>query len=536
MIRLLIPFLCLLFVVQATFSQPPQSVTETSLTSDVGDYVGQGQNYHYPSGVGTYMLDVQDQSGDGLTDWVNIGFGNTVDHWNFIFSSRRTGRALTPGFYDNATGYTGTGTSPGLGVFGNGRSCSQTTGSFTVHQAEYNYVGSSIQLVRFAATFEQHCEGLAPAFYGTVYYNYAPSGPTYSISGQVVNNLGVPVPNAAVSLFGSRTKSGIANSAGQYNFDQLLDLGIFRVVASAPGHTPVNRLFRRLAGNQLADITLIPNYTIEGRALNEHGFPLANLTISLTGSQTRSVQTDSLGRYSFTTLPANGNYVVTPLTPFFVFEPRSRSWNTLPGDQSADFVGLPARYSIGGRIVSPEGNGLGGIRVDLEVGDSEGVSTVTDANGFYVFASLPSGANYQVRPAESIYVFSPSARSIPLLSRDFSDQNFVGTITRYSINGFVLDTSGNGVGDAIVTLSGSAGGPTLTDVNGFYSFPSLPAGGTYTITPTKSGFTFAPASRTTNSLSANIFANFVGGAAPVPRHLRKQSASQTPTPPPRPAS
>lgn len=519
MIRQLIPILCLLFVVQAAFSQPPQGVTEISMTSDGGDFVGQGQNYHYAPRVGSYVVNAQDHSGDGLADFVNVGFNNTVDYWHFIFSTRRTGQPLTTGVYENATRYGPlSGTSPGLDVGGIGRGCNQLTGSFTVHQVEYNYVGSSIQLVRFAATFEQHCEGVTPALYGTVYYNYAPSGPTYSISGQVVNNLGVPVPNASVSIFGSRTKSTTANADGQYNFDQLLDGGTYRVVASAPGHTPVNRLFKRLAGDQVGDLTLIPSYAIEGRAVDEQGLPMSNATISLAGSQTRAVQTDTAGRYAFTALPANGNYVVTPSKQFFVFEPTSRSWNTLTGDESANFVGRASRHSIGGRIATAKGDGLSGVRVDLEGGGSDGVSTVTDANGFYVFAALPSGTNYLVRPAESLYVFTPPVRSIIALDRDYTDRNFVGTITRYSINGFVLDTSGNGVGGALITLSGSASHTAVTDGNGFYSFPTLQAGALYTITPTVQGMTFVPINRTTNSLNANVFFNFVGtGFRPLNR-------------------
>ena len=509
--------ICVLFVFQeigfSQASRPAQPITELSMTSDTGDYIGAGQNYYYAPGVGTYFPTASDQTGDGVVDFVQFGFNNLVDNWTIQFATRLTGRNMASGFYDNAMRYPfESGNRPGLTISGNGRGCNQSVGNFTVHVAEFNYTSTPIQITRFAATFEQHCEGNVPAFYGTIYYNYTPSGPTYSISGQVVNNLGQPVGSTPVALNGSHTRSVSTNALGQFSFGQLLSSGTYRVtpLTSVFRVEPSNRLFKIISSNQTADFTLTPFYRIAGQIFNDSGSPLTGVTVRLTGSQTQTVTTDASGRYEFANLLATGNYTVTPTRNFYTFTPASRSYETLPDNQSANFIGTVSRYSIGGRVIDSLGAGIGGIRVDLE-GGADGVTTTTNASGNYSFDAVLAGSNYQVRPISSVYLFSPNVQFVNALDRDYTNLVFTGSISaRYTINGFVLDTNGNGATGALVTLSGSASNAALTDANGFYSFSALPAGASYTITPTVQGLAFAPANRTTNSLNANVFFNFVG--------------------------
>ncbi|RIL05128.1 MAG: hypothetical protein DCC71_11550 [Proteobacteria bacterium] len=68
------------------------------------------------------------------------------------------------------------GDAPGLSVFGSGRGCNTLTGWFEVLEHEVDARG---RLRRFAADFEQHCEGAAPALRGSVRYGssfYAAAG------------------------------------------------------------------------------------------------------------------------------------------------------------------------------------------------------------------------------------------------------------------------------------------------------------------------------------------------------------------------
>ncbi len=68
---------------------------------------------------------------------------------------------------------------------------------------------------------------------------------------------------------------------------------------------------------------------------------------------------------------------------------------------------------------------------------------------------------------------------------------FTGAGT-YSISGRVTDSSGNPISG--VTISDNAGHTTTTGSDGRYTLSGL-AAGTYTITPSKSGYAFSPASR-----------------------------------------
>jgi hypothetical protein len=65
----------------------------------------------------------------------------------------------------------------------------------------------------------------------------------------------------------------------------------------------------------------------------------------------------------------------------------------------------------------------------------------------------------------------------------------------YSISGIVTDNSGTALSGVTVSLTGASSASTTTDTSGFYRFTGL-SNGSYTITPTKTGYTFSPVNRT----------------------------------------
>ena len=84
---------------------------------------------------------------------------------------------------------------------------------------------------------------------------------------------------------------------------------------------------------------VVQTYTISGRVTNSQdgaGFP--DVTVSLSGSQTTTAQTDASGNYSFTA-QAGGNYTVTPSKTNFTFNPQSKTFSNLTANAAADFVG-----------------------------------------------------------------------------------------------------------------------------------------------------------------------------------------------------
>ena len=81
-----------------------------------------------------------------------------------------------------------------------------------------------------------------------------------------------------------------------------------------------------------------------------------------------------------------------------------------------------------------------------------------------------------------------------------------GTVERVMILGYVWTQDGKGISG--VTMNGLPGNPA-TDLNGNY-LAAVPYGWSGTVTPTKSGYTFAPAFRTYKNVNANLSQNYVG--------------------------
>jgi hypothetical protein len=133
--------------------------TAVTMTSDAGDYIGQGQTW-------TYSLPHGDQIGmGGGRSYAGFGVnGANGDWWGADFVPA-SGDILVAGeTYPNATRYPFNGSGPGLDVSGMGRGCNTLTGSFTVNSATFAPDGT---LKTASISFVQHCEGAPPALHGT---------------------------------------------------------------------------------------------------------------------------------------------------------------------------------------------------------------------------------------------------------------------------------------------------------------------------------------------------------------------------------
>jgi hypothetical protein len=179
--------LCLALACQPAAAQITGQLT---MQSDPGDYIGQGQQYQYTSESALFSAQAYDRTGDGQGDYVTLAVRMPdYSHWWYLtFATNKLGTNLVPGVYTDAqrAPFAGDG-HPGLDVFGDGRGCNTLTGSFTVDEAVFATSGGTLRLVRFAASFEQHCEGFAPALRGTIDYTDAsdltPPVTTIEVSG-----------------------------------------------------------------------------------------------------------------------------------------------------------------------------------------------------------------------------------------------------------------------------------------------------------------------------------------------------------------
>jgi hypothetical protein len=127
-------------------------------------------------------------------------------------------------------------------------------------------------------------------------------------------------------------------------------------------------------------------------------------------------------------------------------------------------------------------------------------TATVDSSGNFSFGGLANG-NYTVTPSETGFTFTPASLGIAVKSADVNNADFTATGQTYSISGTISPaSSGSG---ATVTLTGTAGATTTADSSGNYIFNGVTNGG-YTITPTKSGLTFNPASLPATVNGANV--------------------------------
>jgi inhibitor of cysteine peptidase len=299
----------------------------------------------------------------------------------------------------------------------------------------------------------------------------------------------------------------MTDANGNYSFTTLQPAGNYTVTPTLTHYNfaPVSRDFNNLNASETADFSGTRlTYTISGRITDSASAGQAGVSVTLTGGQSASTQTDPAGNYSFAGLPAGSNYTVTPSKTHYSFSPTSRSFDNLSENQTADFTATLLRYDLAGRVVDAVGTSLAGVSVTLSGAQSG--TTTTDANGNYLFASLPAGGNYTLTPTKQFYVFNPVNQAFNNLGGN-QIANFSGTLLTYSITGRVTEGSA-GVAGVSITLGGSQSGSLQTDAAGYFTFNGLPAGGNYTITPTHAFFTFLPVFNSFTSLGQNQTANF----------------------------
>jgi hypothetical protein len=159
-------------------------IARLTLQSEPGDWVGQGQSFdisYSPAMPGFFSAEVRRSVGPTnapaellfLLGNVTSGPDNTFAI--LFFGTDALGIPMQPGSYSDAqrADFASPG-HPGLDVSFQNRGCNSVGGSFTVHEASFSSAaeaatGSPIE--SFSASFEQHCEGLAPALRGTFMYH-----------------------------------------------------------------------------------------------------------------------------------------------------------------------------------------------------------------------------------------------------------------------------------------------------------------------------------------------------------------------------
>ncbi|NIM14533.1 MAG: hypothetical protein GTO45_21140, partial [Candidatus Aminicenantes bacterium] len=159
---------------------------------------------------------------------------------------------------------------------------------------------------------------------------------------------------------------------------------------------------------------------------------------------------------------------------------------------------------ISGSILDGDTNPVPGVNVT----HSGGGSDITGPDGTY---SLEVAYNWSgtVRPIKAGWTFQPIIRSYTNLTTSMTSEHYVGyrLSQRYTISGIVRQPDGTGIPGVSLEFSNN-GGTVTTDDTGYYS-NAVKHGWSGTVTPSLTGFTFVPASRTyTNVTSEKIYQDY----------------------------
>jgi hypothetical protein len=234
-------------------------------------------------------------------------------------------------------------------------------------------------------------------------------------------------------------------------------------------------------------------YSVSGTITPSNLGSGSQLTLSQNGNAIASVVADNNGNYSFTNV-VNGSYVVTPSKSGVNFSPSSQNVTINGGNVTGiNFVATAPTWSISGTI-SPA---LVGVTLTL-TGAANG-STTSDGSGNYSFSGLSNGS-YTITPSFAGYSFTPGSQNVTINGANITGVNFTDSPTQtWSISGSITP----GVAGITVNLTGAANASTSTDSSGNYSFSGL-ANGSYTVTPSESGYSFTPSSLNVGVNNANV--------------------------------
>lgn len=272
-------------------------------------------------------------------------------------------------------------------------------------------------------------------------------------------------------------------------------------------------------------------YSISG-TITSSGTGLSGVTVSCSPS-CGSTTTNSTGQYTLSGL-SNGTYTITPSKSGYTFSPTSK--NVTINNNNVTGVDFTATGSTGD-VQLTSGVPYNDIvayhawkyyYITVPSGATKLVVTTTNASAdvdlYTRYNAKPTLTSYLCRPYtasgnETCTHNNPSAGTwwIGVYGYAAGSYTVTATITMpsatYKISGTVTLSGGGALSGVTMTLSGAASGSTTTNASGYYEFTNL-GNGSYTVTPSKAGYTFTPTSRNVTISNADVTSqNFTASAS-----------------------
>ncbi|MBA2645274.1 MAG: DUF4214 domain-containing protein [Pyrinomonadaceae bacterium] len=184
-----------------------------------------------------------------------------------------------------------------------------------------------------------------------------PTPPTYTVSGKVAEFNNTAISGVTLTLGGTQSATSVTDANGNYSLGGLDPCGSFTVTPShidyvfSPSSQPValtNVPFSIRNGNLSASFNATRIiHTISGRVtLPNSNTGVGGVTVTLTGGQAATTQTNAFGNYSFSGLIGGVNYTVAVARDNYTFDTVSQAVTNLIGTKTVSFVGTPRAVSF----------------------------------------------------------------------------------------------------------------------------------------------------------------------------------------------
>jgi len=354
----------------------------------------------------------------------------------------------------------------------------------------------------------------------TINFNLSPN--PSSISGKVLSNLQLPLPQTKILIYNSTSGILIDTLLSDLNGNYYIGLppGDEKLVAKLNGYSSDSVDINLALGQNLTNInfTLAENFAlINGTVKDLLGNPIPSATINLTGNGGgATVTANNDGSFIITRL-IGGTYNVSIskngfadsiLTNFAISDGQTKnlSINLSPLD---------------GKIIGSVKNNSGQVIAEATVYakniSNQSFTTATNSDGTFEFPAIAFG-QFTISVSKAEYT-SPSSKALiidklnPIGTATFNDL----ILNDSRIAGKVTDIGGLPVSDVNLSLSGNLGsGSAITNTSGNFSIDAL-APGAYIIKTSKSGY----------SLKDSLIA--VAGTTPLNLFMMKNSSKMSGT-------
>jgi hypothetical protein len=229
------------------------------------------------------------------------------------------------------------------------------------------------------------------------------------------------------------------------------------------------------------NISSTANYSITGKV---SGDIQQGVTVAV--DATHSATTDASGNYTISGL-ADGTYTVTPTLPGYTFTPATAS-ATVSG---ADVTGIDF---VSTQNAAP--------KFTLTVNDGTGSGQYEENDSVTISATVPAGQIFDAWTGDTQYLADASAASTTL-TMPAQDITVTATFKQAPPNSHSIFGTITGDIQQGVTVAVDATHSVTTDAGGNFTISGLPDG-TYTVTPTLAGYTFAPETANVTISNADI--------------------------------